>query len=240
VQRALAGRPLLMVIDDVWEQAHLDVLRQVIAPGCAQLITTRNTDIARAFAGPDSIMVLEELSEKDSVDLLAYLVAEVGQDNSGFVSDSSSVPPPDAAVGQPTVPREALRPLALVTGGLPLSLQLMGAYIAERVTFATDVPAALEALRNIQVRLSLKDREQQRTLEEIIGLSVEAPPDDISRHAFAAMASFAPKSASFSLEAATIVADVGGERLYAKTLEQVFGYLTCRHTVAVLVSGSWS
>jgi tetratricopeptide (TPR) repeat protein len=177
VQAALGGQPFLIVLDDVWSEDHVVLLRRVTGPGCAHLLTTRDETIARSFTAPDNIVRIEELSEAEAVQLLGDLCP---------------------AVRENTV---ALSQLARAVGGLPLGLRLIGGYLAEHSTFAAEVPQALEALTQVESRLELRDRQQRLTLREVIGVSVEALPNDPAKRAFTALGAFAPKPANFSLAA---------------------------------------
>ncbi|MDX1417351.1 MAG: NB-ARC domain-containing protein, partial [Candidatus Promineifilaceae bacterium] len=58
VKNAIGRRKLLLVLDDIWEDDHADLLR-CGGPFCAHLLTTRKNHIAHTFAGgaPDAMFV---------------------------------------------------------------------------------------------------------------------------------------------------------------------------------------
>src|SRR5260370_39507877 len=66
---------MLLVIDDAWK-CEEGLTFKVGGPRCAYLVTTRMPEIASQFAH-DGATVVRELSEDDSVTLLARLAPEV-------------------------------------------------------------------------------------------------------------------------------------------------------------------
>lgn len=103
--RSIIGmRQILLVIDDAWEMEEALAFR-VGGPNCAYLVTTRFPEIALHFAN-NGITTIHELSEEDSLMLLAQLVPEFAMNQLGEV-----------------------RELVQSVGGLPLALTLMGKYL---------------------------------------------------------------------------------------------------------------
>ncbi|XP_058181316.1 putative disease resistance RPP13-like protein 1 [Rhododendron vialii] len=70
LQKALAGKKFLIVLDDVWNKNHGDwsSLKSPFndgAPGSKVIVTTRNSDVAFTMAGPNKYHSLKELSEDE-------------------------------------------------------------------------------------------------------------------------------------------------------------------------------
>jgi tetratricopeptide (TPR) repeat protein len=202
LQRELAGQPFLIVLDDAWRLEDLAPFRYFATPGYALLLTTRDAELARRFAGTEAGVVrVEELTEDAAVDLL-----------------TKACPPAEA-----TDP-DGVRELARAVGGLPLALVLVGAELAANAGQPRWVRRALDRLRSAQARLTLRD-EQPRpglvgvslTLQAVVELSVDALPDEATRLGFAQSGVFAPKPADFSRAAALAVwavdEDAGDDRL---------------------------
>jgi tetratricopeptide (TPR) repeat protein len=186
IQDALQGRPCLMIIDDVWQWEHAQLFQSITSPGCAHLLTTRLESIAYDFA-PDTQTKIDELPEAEAVQLLAQLCPLVAQNDKN-----------KAALGQ----------IARAVGGLPLALTLVGGQLRFRVKFVFQADKAFEALNAVETWLGLQDKQRHLKLQEVVELSLKALPEDEHRRAFTALAPFAPKPASFALEAAYAVAEM--------------------------------
>jgi hypothetical protein len=73
----LADKRVLLVVDDAYGAADVAAFR-VVGEGSAILMTTRDREVARQWApGPPGPLVLEQLSEEDSLKLLGQLTPEV-------------------------------------------------------------------------------------------------------------------------------------------------------------------
>ena len=67
----LAGRRMLIILDDVWDHRHAEAFR-VHAPNCRWLITTRRTDMGGNLRlTPDHVIHLNYLTEEEGVALIA-------------------------------------------------------------------------------------------------------------------------------------------------------------------------
>ena len=192
---AVAARrgPLLLVIDDAWSLEAAQTLN-LACENCAVLLTTRDEVIAKRFASQPPARV-EELPEDEAVRLLR----NVGQvDNLSYAD---------------------LARLARAVGGLPLALMLVSGYLLDHVTFAAEARAAMTALQQTETWLGLVALRADRrlSLQDVIALSVDALPED-ARAAFAGLAAFAPKPATFSIDAAQAVpgADAGALGVLAR------------------------
>lgn len=205
LQAALAGRPVLLILDDAWSWEAILPFLNFTMPEGAVLLTSRDETLARRFGGAQPIAV-HELGHEAAVDLLTQAC-------------------PEARAVDPA----GLCDLAEAVGGLPLALVLMGAYLAAHVGQDRWIRAALDTLKSVEARLALTD-EQRRpglvgmplSLRAVVELSVEALPDEVTQTAFDQLAVFAPKPADFSREATLAVwqapAAVGDTRL--RTLRQ--------------------
>ena len=188
---AIGQRRVLMVIDDAWTLEPAQQLRcsgQVVC-----LLTTRDDNIARKFA-PDQNRHVPELEENPSVELLRSLAPEA------YAAD-----------------RDAIRQLAQVVGGLPLTLELLGGYLSESEhhRFPELMQQALTALADPQQRLDLSATrlgaraDGKQTLQAVITLSLDhlAETRPAAVPTFYALGAFAPKPARFQRAAAEAVAE---------------------------------
>lgn len=105
LRAAIGQRSLLLVIDDVWSTNDALAL-EVGGPRCAYLLTTRQPQVAFAFA-PERTFNIHELAEVDGLAVLARFVPQLVQQE-----------------------LEEARTLVHEVGGLPLALMLMGKYLA--------------------------------------------------------------------------------------------------------------
>src|SRR5262249_30548841 len=146
IRAAIGTRQMLLIIDDVWEVEQALAFK-VGGPHCAHLFTSRFPGVALQFAGSGATQV-KELSEQDSVRLLARLAPQV-------VTDEPKI----------------AQSLAQSVGGLPLALTLIGNYL--RLHAYSGQPrrlrAAIERLRSGEERLRLTG--PQSLLERSPGLA---------------------------------------------------------------------
>jgi hypothetical protein len=171
IRGRLAGRPALLILDDVWETtvAAAQALSDCRAPGCALLLSSRSPDIAADFSGsPDRSERLGELDDVPAVELLReHAPHAVAADEEGAAELAGSL------------------------GKLPLALKLAGR-LAER----DDSPRPCGRLVG-EWRMRLKEMSgyERRpgiastdlSLHAIISLSYDAMPDDATRAAAASL-----------------------------------------------------
>ena len=69
LQEKAEGAPVLLVVDDVWTWEQVRPFKEIAFPGCAHLVTTRDAELARRFAG-DEIRV-ETLPDGEAEDFVA-------------------------------------------------------------------------------------------------------------------------------------------------------------------------
>src|SRR5262245_28163724 len=197
---AIGSRCMLLVIDDVWERDAADALR-CGGPRCTHLITTRDRQVAGAFAGPEGAEALRALDDDEAHQLLRRLAPEA------CASDEAGV-----------------RGLIRAVGGLPQAVRLIGGYLAQPGTalfgdvFEGLRPRAIQDLADPGARLRLAEQRLgargagKTSLEETIRLSLGGLPDE-ARTAFASLGAFAAKPERFTPEAAAEVSSADGTTL---------------------------
>jgi hypothetical protein len=192
---------MLLVIDDAWRIEEASAFK-VGGPNCAYLLTTRIPSVALHFANGEAIVV-RELDEEDSLDLLARLTPDV-------VTNESS----------------AARALVQSAGGLPLALVLMGRYLQSQAYSGQPrrLRAALERLRCAEERLRLTMQQAPfeylasssihslLSLQAVIETSVRQL-DEATQRVLFMLSAFPAKPHSFSEEAALAVSDAPVELL---------------------------
>jgi hypothetical protein len=193
VKRAIGQRRLLLVIDDAWEMEAAEAMR-CGGPNCVHLLTSRDKDLARQFAGAAQVMSVPTLKDKPAFALLKVIA-------------------PEACASDP----EMARQLAEALGGLPLAIELLGGYLArpESSYFPALQTKALSEMNDPRRRLQLAAARlggsgQKVTLQDTIALSLdglrELEGGEQAVAAFYALGAFAPKPETFSVEAAKAVA----------------------------------
>lgn len=194
LRTAIGTRSMLLVLDDVWKLEDVLTLH-VGGHNCAYLITTRFPAIATHLTVGNAMMI-EELTEEQSIHLLRLLAPEV-------------------------VDREEakVRELVHTVGGLPLALTLLGNYLRKQAYHlsARRTSAALERLSSVSERFKISEPHLQSgahpSLPSLVPISLSSIIE-VSDHfltsaaheALCALSVFPPKPASFSEEAALSVA----------------------------------
>ncbi|MBO0790488.1 MAG: tetratricopeptide repeat protein, partial [Ktedonobacteraceae bacterium] len=199
IRAAIGRRRMLLVIDDIWELQEALAFK-VGGPHCSYLITTRFPYITTQWTGEDAITV-RELSEADSIVLLARLVPEL------------------VALQQ-----SAVQSLVQSVGGLPLALTIIGKYLRAHTYSGQPrrLQTALEKLKSARERLHINI--PQALLERSPSLPDDAPLslqtiirvsdqqlDAQAQKALRALSVFPPKPNTFSEEAALAVCQAGVE-----------------------------
>jgi len=201
IHDVIGTRKMLLVIDDAWRIEEASAFK-VGGPNCAYLLTTRIPSVALHFANGEAIVV-RELDEEDSLDLIARLTPDV-------VTNESS----------------AARTLVQSAGGLPLALVLMGWYLQSQAYSGQPrrLRAALERLRCAEERLRLTMQQAPfeylasssihtlLSLQAVIETSVRQL-DEATQRVLFMLSAFPAKPHSFSEEAALAVSDAPEELL---------------------------
>jgi hypothetical protein len=184
--RRIADLRMLVIIDDVWETAHALPFLQSAGPRCAALITTRLPVIAEELSlAPEAVYTLPLLEETDALTLLRLLAPEVVAANA------------DACL-------QLIRDLEC----LPLALHVAGRLLAAEARMGWSVHDLLGRLRDGAAVIEAKapadraDVETQTipTVAALLQQSTDAL-DDRMRGCFAFLGAFAPKPATFDLDA---------------------------------------
>jgi hypothetical protein len=198
----LRTKRALLIVDDVWEAAHLQPFR-VGGAGCAMLLTTRLPEVARAIAPkPEDIYILGVLNGEDALTLLRTLAPNVVTTNEA-----------------------ACRELATDLEGLPLALQVAGRLLQDDQTNGFGVTELLRDLRDGAQVIAEKapaDRadianQTTPTVAALLELSTNRLDENTLIH-FAYLGAFAPKPATFDLAAITSVWDISDPKPMLRVL----------------------
>ncbi len=188
----LRNKRMLLIIDDVWEAEHA-VPFKVGGRGCATLITTRENKVAQSLAPTaNDIYRLPVLTDDKALELLQALA-------------------PSVISAYPAESRELVHDLE----GLPLALQVAGHLLQAEASYGFGVSDLINELREGAALLEAKapaDRtdlanETTPTIAVLLQHSTDRL-DDASRECYAYLGVFAPKPATFDLEALKDVWDV--------------------------------
>jgi tetratricopeptide (TPR) repeat protein len=198
----LRGKRMLLVVDDVWQAEHA---RPFVAGGrgCATLITTRSSRVAQALAPTaGDVYRLPVLTEEQGLELLAALAPDV--------------------VGSHC---DECRALVVALDGLPLALQVAGRTLAVEAGYGFGVADLLAELREGARLLEAQAPADRADLANESTPSVAAllqhstdRLDETARAAFACLAVFPAKPASFDLAAMQAVCQVEDARPVARAL----------------------
>jgi len=181
----LHNRRMLLIVDDVWKAEHALPFR-VGGSGCALLITTRINSVAQELAiSPGDIYCLPVLTDDKALELLKILAPAVVAQY------------PDASLD-----------LIHELEGLPLALQVAGHLLNAELAYGFDVIRLLKELREGAKLLAAKapvDRgdlasETTPTVAALLQKSTDCL-DENTRECYAFLGAFAPKPATFDLDA---------------------------------------
>lgn len=205
-QNLLAGllrnRRMLLIVDDVWK-AEDAIPFKVGGPGCAILITTRLNAIANALAPvADNIYRLKVLKDEDAVELLRQLAPTVVKQ----------------------YPSECLV-LVQELEGLPLALQVAGRLLHTEAGYGFGVSQLIDELRegaNLLESVAPADRtdlvtETIPTVATLLQKSLDHL-DDKTKECYAYLGVFAPKPATFDMDAMKFVWQMEDPKPVIKTL----------------------
>jgi hypothetical protein len=202
IAAVLRDKRILLIVDDVWQLAHANLFR-VYGHHSAFICTTRFNDIARSLAPtPDALYKLGVLEESAGLELLKVLAPEV-------------------VASYPVQALELINDLE----GLPLALQVAGRLLHTEAQLGWGITHLLQELRQGEALMTAA------VPAEMIGLSQETTPtvatllqkstdrlDEATRMRFAYLGLFAPKPATFDLDAMTAVWNVADPRPTIRTL----------------------
>jgi Tfp pilus assembly protein PilF len=184
---AAAGRRLLVVLDDVWEKEHAEMLT-LATQGVVHLLTARKRFTATQYA-PGAHRHLAAIDDEE----LKFRILRA------YALDACAAS------------EEQARAVAASTDGLPITLATIGAYLAqpERSLFAEDATDSLASIADSRQRLAeaaqrLGDH-RTLTLADALAMSL-SEFDDEQRSAFYSLGAFAHRPARFDRDAALAVA----------------------------------
>jgi len=199
----LSGKRLLLIVDDVWEVAHVIPFRQLQVSNSALLITTRQPGVVDGLSlNSDSVYNLPALTEERAVELLEVLAPSVV-----------------------AMHRSECAELAEAVECLPLALHVAGRLLAAEARMDWGVVELLEELREGATLIEAKapadmmDYESQ-TIPTVAALLRKSTDrlDQSTREYFAMLAPFAPKPATFNLESLQAIWELDDPKPIARTL----------------------
>jgi DNA-binding SARP family transcriptional activator len=198
----LRDRRMLLIVDDVWQVGHAQPFR-IGGQGCATVMTTRLNEVAQALAPTaHDLYRLPVLSQAKSLELLTRLTPETVSEH-----------PAEAA--------ELVRDLE----GLPLALQVAGRLLAAEGRLGWGVSDLLAELRSganllaapIPGEGAAAGGASLATVAALLKRSTDSLEPAV-RERFALLGLFAPKPATFGLEALAVAWDTSDPRPTARTL----------------------
>jgi DNA-binding SARP family transcriptional activator len=180
-----AQRAVLFILDDVWDVSHVQPFR-VAGADCATLMTTRFNDVARALASrADAVYKIPLISDEDALALLYALAPGLRQHS-------------------PEMIQELIHDLE----GLPLALQVAGRLLHMEAAMGWGIQELVAELRQGRRLLETQapgDRHEvalqtSPTIAVLLQRSVDRL-DAALQERFALLGVFAPKPATFTLDA---------------------------------------
>lgn len=199
----LHEKRMLLVVDDVWEEAHVIPFQDVRGTNCALLITTRQPGVVNNLHLPsEAIYNLPALTEDSAMELLRLLA-------------------PGVVAEHPTVCLELVRDIEC----LPLALHVAGGLLNAESKIGWDMSGLLQELREgarlIEAKAppDMMDYESE-TIPTVAALLKKSTDglDQRARDCFALLGAFPSKPATFDLEALKAVWQVDDPKPIARTL----------------------
>lgn len=197
----LQDKRMLLIVDDVWESAHGALFRGMSGRHCGLLFTTRLPEVAGALA-PDerAIYKLPILSEEDSLKLMRLLAPAIVEEH-------------------PEECRELVRSLEY----LPLALHVAAHLLRVEASMGLDVSDLLSGIREgaaIVAARAPADRVERGTIPTVAVLLQKSTAmlDELTRECFAFLGAFAPKPATFDLNAMKAVWEVDDPKPIVRNL----------------------
>jgi hypothetical protein len=182
---------MLLIVDDIWNVAHaLPFVRAAANSRCALLATTRLTSVANALA---------ELYPAGKSDDNPYLLPVLTDENALILLRNLA---PAVVAAHFDECLELVRDLEC----LPLALHVAGRLLKEEANMGLDVIDMITGIRTEAKLLDEQaplDRAEGATIPTVDALFRRSTDrlDDVTRECFAYLGVFAPKPATFDLEA---------------------------------------
>ncbi len=170
-----------VVIDDVWDEASFNTLKEAVPSGCPILITTRDADLAKSLRC--RVERIDALKDDEAVALLVKLLGPLETDEHPERTLTRSVPKRESKDAL-----SAALDIAHLTEGLPLALEL----ICGLADSPADLPSLANQLRS-QPTLDVLKRSttREQSIEACFTLSYTVLDADMQRR-FRALGVFAP------------------------------------------------
>lgn len=197
----LSKKRMLLIVDDVWNVEHGALFHQARGSECALLFTTREPQIAEALVTTgDAIYPLPVLASEEALNLLRILAPEVVEMH---VAEC----------------RELVEDLEC----LPLALHVAGRLLRAEQKLGWGVAELLESIRAGAAIISAAapaDRMEKGTIPTVAALLKKSTDrlDPQTRDCFACLGAFAPKPATFDLEAMKAVWQVQDPKPFVREL----------------------
>ncbi|HET8843350.1 MAG TPA: NB-ARC domain-containing protein [Ktedonobacteraceae bacterium] len=199
----LRDKRVLLIIDDLWEVEHAAPFK-VGGPACALIMTSRLNDVSQALA-PTScdLYRLPVLSDEPALELLSMLS-------------------PQTVASYPNEARELVKDLE----GLPLAIQVAGRLLQNEVRLGWGISELLAELRAGATLLDARVpgdmvvgtwSDTTPTISVLLKLSTDML-DLETRERFAYLGLFAPKPATFDLQAIAVAWDARNPRSTVRVL----------------------
>lgn len=201
LNRLLSTRRMLLIVDDVWDIGNAMPFLRVCSRDCALLFTTRQTQVADGFTNTSvQHYRLPVLGENDALKLLWALAPQVVDRNEGLC-------------------RLLVRDLEC----LPLALHVAGRLLRSEVKLGWGVDQLLEDIRSGAAIIRAKapeDRAKGGELPTVKALLQKSTDllDQRTRDYFAYLGVFAPKPATFDVDALKAVWEEQEPKPYLRTL----------------------
>jgi hypothetical protein len=199
----LQHKKILLIVDDVWDAAHGALFQQVRSSSCGLLITTRLPEVAESLAQTEQcIYNLPVLAEEDALKLMHILAPSVVEQH-------------------PSECRELVKDLEY----LPLALHVAARLLRAEERLGLGVSDLLRDIREGAAVIEAKapaDRVERGTLPTVAALLQKSTDvlDGHTRDCFAYLGAFAPKPATFDMEAMKAVWHVADPKPVVRTLAE--------------------
>lgn len=197
----LRNRRMLLIVDDVWDQGHAAPFLQAGGGQCSVLVTTRLPRVANELtATRGAKYLLPVLTEENAIRLLRILA-------------------PDIVERHQDECRELVRDLEY----LPLALHVAAGRLKAEAELGLDVKDLILGIREgaelvkAAAPLDRSENGVTPTLDALLHRSTDGL-DEQTRECFAFLGAFAPKPATFDLEAMAAVWGVEDPRPIVRTL----------------------
>lgn len=198
----LRNRRMLLIVDDIWNQAHaVPFIKASAGSPCALLATTRLTSVAEQLTSDEKrIYVLPVLTEEHALILLRYLA-------------------PGVVENHPDECRQLVSDLEY----LPLALHVAGRLLKAEAKLGLNVVDLIDGIREGAKLLpepSPIDRAEGATLPTVAALLQRSTDNlnELTRDCFAFLGAFAPKPATFDLNAMKAVWEIDDPRPIVREL----------------------